>query len=79
VREGSQPALSLTDLDDPAKTLALSYAPLETGGFGTLFVEVRARDLMCRAGLLTLEGDGLDAFLVEAPTTSRAPRPEGGG
>jgi hypothetical protein len=76
VREGSELTLSLSDLDDPAKTLTLSYAPLERGGFGTLFVEVRARDLTCLAGFLTLEGDGLDAFLVDAAARSRPPHPD---
>jgi Barstar (barnase inhibitor) len=68
--------LNLGDLDDPAKTLALSYVPLEESGFGTLLVEVRASDLTYRAGFLTLEGDGLDAYLVAAAARTRPPHPE---
>jgi hypothetical protein len=67
--------LTLTDLDDPAKSIALAYTPVELGGFGALELEIRAHGLAVNESFLTLAGDGLDDYLIDVVPSSSGLRP----
>jgi uncharacterized protein DUF6228 len=56
--------------DDHGAVLRLAYQPFDSD-FGTLVVEIRADGLTCDMGVLSLNGDGLDAFLANLATDWR--------
>src|SRR5215213_4914915 len=68
-------SLTLTDLDDPAKTVAFAYTPVELGGFGTLELRIRSHGLSADESFLTLAGDGLDEYLIDVVPSSSGLRP----